>query len=375
MGSSLYFYISAIGYKMNMQQNMMNMMNMMNNFGAPQQTIFDPRRYPPRDKRVLTNQTITQSKIGLYKQFPKYKPLVYTYMDSFVPRFPTSICDVNVFYEHVLDVAEKYTEKGLMITPANGMNPVVLNVVGRDFSGTNLESNEEIRDEIINIRTTFNNSLGTRLPFPLKEDECVYSKSITVIRPKYPMIFLTYPEVYRVALITTSPIKTSKDNLLSDNKMNSTDFLKTLKVIEGVFQCAISNSHPVLILSPFGHEDDNNPIDDIIQIYNFCIFKYSHYFKKILFGIPPHYPKSVFDIYKQKIIIPNDLVFEVDKKYEKEELQHNLLSKGANFEKPVKKHKKKKDQTQLPDEQSGAPQFSKEQMSQFMKMMSMMNNK
>lgn len=363
---------------MNMQQNMMNMMNMMNNFTAPQQTIFDPRRCNPRDKRVLTNQTITQSKIGLYQKFPKYKPLVYTYMDSFIPRFPTSICDVDVLYEHVLDVAEKYTEKGLMISAANGMNPVVMNVVGRDFSGTNLESNEEIRDEIINIRTTFNNSLGTRVPFPLKEDDCVYSKSITVIRPKYPMTFLTYPETYRVALITTSPIKTPKDTLLEDNKMSSVDFLKTLKVIEGVFQCAISNSHPVLILSPFGHEDDNNPIDDIIQIYNYCIFKYSHYFKKILVGIPPHYPKSVYEGYKQKIVKPNEIVVDVDKKYEKEELQNNLLSKGASFpkqEKSEKKSKKKTRQTQLPEPTSNSPQFSKEQMAQFMKMMSMMNNK
>jgi len=352
-------------------QNMQNMINMMNNFmgSQMQQPIaFDPSKIDRQFKRALMNHTIAQTKIGLYKSFPKFKSLSSPYVSNFNPGPPNNICDVSVMYEHVLDVAEQYAEKGMNYGSNNNMNPVVLNIVGREFTGNNLETNENIRDEIINIRTTFNNSIGTGNIYPMKEDECVYCKIITVIRPKNPASFLPYQQTYRTAMITAAPIPT--DELLSDNKMNANDFVKTCTVIECVFQTAISTRHTVLILSPFGHEEDNNPVEDIIKIYNYCILKYGHLFKKIIIGVPPHYPKGIYQAYSTGIIKPNEVVASVDKKYEQEELKKNLIERGVQEQLPPSKNKDKKKKNEIQNPNNG---FTQEQMEMFMNMMSMMN--
>jgi hypothetical protein len=360
---------------MNMQQNMSNMMNMMNNFNVVQ--IFDPNKIDPRMKKSLMNQTISFSKLGPYKMVPKFKPITFQFIQNFNPGAASNICEVKVIYEHVLDILEMYAEKGTNYTANNNMNPVVLNIVGREFIGSNLESSEEIRDEIINLRTTFNSSIGTSPPFPLREDECVYMKSITVIRPKNVHGFFGFQQSYRTALITTSPLKINK--LLPENRMKSTDFIKTCTILESVFQVAICKNHPVLLLTPFGHQEDNNPVDDIIKIYNYCILKYGHYFKTIIIGIPPHYPRTVFQNYEKNILKPNEIVLEIDKKFEKDELKKSLLAK-TNKQMNQDFGNKSFSQQNLDDAPlespiQNQPQFNNEQMKMFMEMMKMMNPK
>ena len=165
-------------------QNMQNMMQMMQNMmkSQTQPQIFDPTKFDVRTKRTWMNQTIYQSKVGLYKLFPKFKSSTFTFLNNFVPELSDNICEVFVIHEHVLDVAEQYTDKGINYDQTNGLNPVVLNVVGRDFSGSNFESCENVRDEILAIRTNFCVTLGNCTCYPMKEDECVYSKLITVIK-------------------------------------------------------------------------------------------------------------------------------------------------------------------------------------------------
>jgi len=297
---------------------MMNIMTQ-NLINSQMHNIFDPTKMDSRVKKMLIQQNITQSKIGLYKSYPKYKPVTCSFVGNYQPCVPSSICDVKVIYAHSIDVAEEYAEKGLQISNENKMNPVVLNLVGKDFSGTNFESNEDIRDEIINLRTSFNDTLGTQIPYPVKETDCVYAKSVTVIRQKQPQMgFLSYPQTFRFAMITTSPI--TKPKLISNDRMNAIDYVKTCTTIECVFQVAIAGNHHVLILSPFGY-DDANPIDDVIKIYNYCIFKYGHKFKHIIIAIPPHYPKDVFENYNKNIVNLHNLVADVDSKYDKLDME------------------------------------------------------
>jgi hypothetical protein len=248
---------------------------------------------------------------------------------NFNPGIPTSICEVEVVYEHAIDVAEQYAEKGIMYTTNNNMNPVVLNVVGKNFTGLNLESNEDIRDDIINIRTTFCNTTGhtSGSQFPVKEKQCVYSKAVSVIRPKNPVDFIPFPQIYRFALITTSAIKAEK--ILSENRMNSDDYCNTCTTIECVFQTAIARGHPVLVLTPFGHVEENNPVSDIIKIYNYCILKYGHWFKKIIVAVPQHYPKSSFESYHDSIMKPQEIVTEIEDECEVDEMRQTLLAKSA----------------------------------------------
>lgn len=307
-------------------KTMMQFMNMMNMMKGSAPTLPDPKKMDPRVKKNIINQNINQSKIGLYKKYPNFNPITCQLIQNFNPGLPDKLCDVKVVHEHVIDVAEKYAEKGLNFTSTNNMNPVILNTVGKEFSGTNFESSVDIRDQIINMRTSFNNTVGTNSPYPTKDSDCVFSKSVTVIRSKNIVNggFLPYNQTFRVAMITTTPIACTE--FLSNNKMTSTDYLKTLSIIECVFQTAIAGKHPILILCPFGHDEDQNPIDDIIRIYNYCILKYSHRFKEIIIGVPPFYPVSVFEIYGKKILKPLDMVQSVDAKYDQEQMKQNLLA-------------------------------------------------
>lgn len=344
-----------------MQQNMANMMNMINMNNGGKFLIFDPIKADKKIKNSLTGQTIYQTKIGMYNKFPKGKHSSFSFFSTFQIPVAMDICKVKVINEHVLDVVEPYTEHGLNCyapNNINNMNPCIVNVVGKEFTGANLEINEEIRDELINIRTTFNGSFETETPFPLKEDESTYLKIITVIRPKYPNGYLPYPQTYRTAVITASPITTEK---LNEDKMFATDFVKTCTAIECIFQHAIYRGHPVLILPPFGHED-NNPVDDIIMIYNYCIMRYGHCFKEIIIAIPPYYPKEIFAKYYKGIMKPNELVVEIDKKYEKELIKQQL-TKGTGNVKTIPTVSNKKNN------------LNKEQIDMLMNMISMMNNK
>jgi hypothetical protein len=291
-----------------------------------QQNIFDPGNIDQRIKKSTMNQTIYNTKLGLYKNFPNMKSNSFSYMSNFSPGVPNNICDVQIVHEHMLDAAEKYSQKGTQ-NYSNTSYPVIINMVGPEFSGTNMELSENMRDEIINLRTTFCGSCSLGDYYPVKKNECVYNKLITVIRPKTVNTFLPYNNTYKVALITVCPINC--EELLSENKMTSTDYANTCTTIECIFQAAVAGNHKILILPPFGHECENNPVGDIIRIYNYYIFKYSHLFSKIIIAIPPHHPSTIFREYRNDIICPFKLVTDVDKKYEQDMMKENLMKNSA----------------------------------------------
>lgn len=373
-----------------MNPNMMNpqfIMAMMNKYGQKNksQMVFDPIRMSKQEKSYLMKQTIYNSAHGPYEKLPKFKHALGTYCEELQVSEPNHLCEVSVEYDHCLDVAEKYASKGLDYNAMNLTNPVVVNVVGRDFNGSNLEIGEEMRDELINIRTTFSNTFDSTHHFPLKKDECTYLKIVNVIRPSYPhntQPFIPLNETFRVGMITISPIITQtllngKDFL--DGKMLANDFISTLTTIECIFQCALWKQHTVLILPPFGNnEEDNNPVGDIIKIYNYCILKYGHMFTKIIIAIPKFYPKDIFQMYKKQIINPIELVVDIDKKYEKEAIKKQIISQQKNTNNselnisnnPIQQTKiKKSNQSNQSDQQ-----FTPEQIEMFIKMMpSMMN--
>jgi len=259
----------------------------------------------------------------------------------------------------------------------NQMYPVVVNIVGKNFDGSNLEINDNIRDVLMNIRTTFSNTFPTKTEFPLKKDESTYLKIVTVIRPSCPIEnnqnkFLPITKSFSHSMITVSPIETQK--LLSgknfiDGKMCSKDFITTTTTIECIFQLANHKQHQVLILPPFGHnEHDNNPIDDIIKIYNYCIYKYGQYFKKIIIAIPKYYPKEIFDKYNNEIIKPNKLILDIEKKYEKEALKKQVMQQQSmlsDIKIEQKQHEKQ-------HEKENKQEFTQDQINLFMKMMPVM---
>lgn len=332
-------YMMAMMNALSKNMNNQNNQNNQNTNGINQMKIpvpfYNPWKASQRDKNFLANQTMSQVLAGSYYDFPRLQHVPFSFVKSYEPPSPMGICEVNVVSDHILDVVEQCADKGKDYekTRNNKMNPITVNVVGREFNGTNLETNEEIRDELFNIRTTYCNNFSNAKFFPLKKDECTYLKIVTVIRPSFPMpnSFLPHHETFRTALVTIAPIKVNPSSYLSgstylDGKMRPNDFVDTLTTIECIFQLAINKQHPVLILPPFGHNDiDNNPVDDIIKIYNYCIYKYGHIFKKIIIAIPKFYPKEILNKYQENIINPMSMVSEIDKKYEKEAAQKEFL--------------------------------------------------
>lgn len=302
---------------MNMQnmqamQNMFTMYNNMKNNRNPIQMVFNPKNANESYKRTLINQNINQARIGTYQGCSKYDCVPVKYISGMNPGKTDKICEVKVIYEHALDLAEQFAEVGVQtFTKKNKMNPVILNVVARDFTGDSIESSEGMRDEMINIRTTFCIN-SKKKAFPIIENNCAYTPYVNIIRGKNPSQIFPWKFCYRVNLISASPIQ--QDGPV--DKMSSCDYIKTCTIIENVFQIAIGQDHEVLILTPFGHEEDNNPIEDIIQIYNFCIMKYGHKLNKIIIAIPPYYPKNLYIKYLEGIKKPNEIVGEIDKKYE-----------------------------------------------------------
>lgn len=324
-----------------MQQNMMsNFQNYKMNMNPNQQMIFNPSKASHDFKRQLIFENIVEADSGKYSDhevFLRSESIQIKYKRNYDTGVIDDICEVNVVYDHALDVARNFSNNGKSnFTEKKKFNPVILNVIGKEFTGDSMESSEEMRDELINIRTTFSVNPKEHA-FPVKDDHCTYTPHVTVIRPKGdPRNSLGWNYCYRVCLISACPI--SQDDAVKT--LSTSHYIKTCTIIENIFQIAIDKGHQVLILTPFGHEDDNNPIEDIIQIYNFCIMKYGHKLKSIFIAIPPYLKNSreLYNEYLKKIIKPNELVKEIDKKYENiyegmklnKKMQNNFLTKNNN---------------------------------------------
>ena len=155
-------------------QFMTNMTNMMNMMNKNQKMVFNPKNLDIRFKRSIMNQSLYQSSCGLFKEIPLFKTMTFNYVNTFNPGVPDNICEVEVINEHPIDIAEQYVEKGLQITKVNGLNPIILNVVTKDFSGSNIESLENVKDELLFMRTNLSRAMITPTAYPLKETSCSY---------------------------------------------------------------------------------------------------------------------------------------------------------------------------------------------------------
>lgn len=256
-----------------------------------------------KTKQMLINQNIAQSKFGMYAQCQTGPCIKNHFSQNFNFGEVNNICEVDVINLHAVDIIKDYCQLGFNAGFKDGwINPVTMCTVGEDFIGSNYPQSEGIRDDIYNIRTNYNTITKNNNPFPLKQSECIYNRFVTVIRDHNLQPITELNNLYRFGLITVSPI--NKPKLIDENKMVSTEFIKTMCTIETVFQTAISGSHNILILTPFGNTEDDIPQEDIVKIFNSCIFKYGHKFKKIIVAVPIWYGTYMFDLFNDNIIRP-----------------------------------------------------------------------
>ena len=283
-----------------------------------------------KTKQTLINQNIAQSKFGMYSQCHSGPCVKNRFNQNFNIGEITNICDVDVVNLHPVDAISNYCLFGFNQPLKEGyINPVAVCSVGEDFVASNFPQSEGIRDDTFNIRTNFNIITRTVNHFPIKESECVYTRFITVIRDQKLIAITDQQYLYRFALISAMPI--NKPKLLDKNKMISEDFLRLMSTIETIFQTAIAGNHNVLVLSAFGNTEDDVPQEDIVKIYNSCIFKYGHRFIKIIIAIPIWYGTYIFNIFNDNITRPQ--FFQED-----DEVNKIKTKKKKDKNKKIEKH-------------------------------------
>lgn len=284
-----------------------------------------------KTKQTLINQNIAQSKFGMYAQCLTGNCIKNQLNQNFNIGEVNNICDVDVVNIHAVDAIKDYCQLGFNAGFKEGwMNPVTMCVIGEDFIGSNYPQSEGIRDDTFNIRTNYNTITKNNNPFPIKQNECVYNRFITVIRDNNLQPITDLQNLYRFAIINVAPI--NKPKLLDENRMESNDFLKTFSTIETIFQTAIAGYHNILVLTPFGNTEDDVPQEDIVKIYNLCILKYGHRFNKIIVAVPIWYGTYMFDLFNDNIVRPQ--LFEEDdenkKLKTKKKTKENKISKNLD---------------------------------------------
>jgi len=273
-------------------------------------------------KKNIINQNTYHSKYGNYKDLPLIKPIKNIFLPNYDPGLISKLCDVRVINKHAINILDTLLNKGVENLIKKNL-PVVVQCVGSDFIGTNFETLDGIRDELFLLKTNFVGVLRQDNPYPIKDGECVYSGLVTTIRDDNAN-GLSYDKLFGYSMITCSPI--CKPEIIN-GKMNAEDFLKTMTTIETIFQTAILGKNKILLLPLFGLDDnDENPIDDIIQIYNYCILKYSHKFDNIIIYISEFVPHEVFELFDQSIVKPIEITKKIDQDYEHKKNHAKLIN-------------------------------------------------
>jgi hypothetical protein len=275
-------------------------------------------------KRNMINQNIFHSAYGMYKSLPTGRCSKNIYTSKYQPGIINKICDVKVINKNPIDILDALLEKGPqhLVGPNK---PLVLQSIGDTFTQSRIGSGEGLRDQLFVLRTNFSNVCKINDPFPLKNNECAYIPLVTVIRDNTGN-FVQYDKLFTYSLILAVPV--CSPDKIDDDKMNIKDYMTTLVKLETVFQTAIACGHTIFIITPFGLENvDNNPVEDLIKILNYCIFKYGHKFDNIILSVPEYFPENIYTLFSDNLVNPQELTKEVDIKYEASKLHAKLLTK------------------------------------------------
>lgn len=285
---------------------------------------FNPNNINSVYKKAYIHQNVFASKIGMYKSVPKFPCRKTEFAPKYKPGPISQICDVKVINQNHIDILGNLLDKGVNHLVEKD-KPLVMQSIGEEFNGSNLESGEGVRDSLFILRTNFAAAFKNNDPFPLRNTQCAYIPLVTVLRNKMYQP-LPYNDLYSYSMVIACPVR--QPELIDEDRMVLKDYTETLNRIQTVFQIAIACGHRVLILTPFGLEDaDSVPIEDTIKIFNFCIYRYGHKFKNIIMSVPEYYPKSVYQMYDDNLVKPQLITKSIDEKYESKQFQAKLLSR------------------------------------------------
>ncbi len=279
-----------------------------------------PQNIDQRLCNTIINQNMRQSTMGDYKACPFTNSIKFNFVE-YEPEIATQVCNVYVFNKHPIDIITELSSRGLNTQSQS----ILLNPMGLDFNGFNFDSFEGIVDVVPFLRTNYahlikknNNVFASK-----NETDVIYTKNVTIIRDGQ-CKFWNMQNVIMTAIVMMFPpnninfIKDKENNMILD----STSLLKLQMIIEAAFQICICESYNVVVISMYSMEF-KIPIDDQILIYNYCILKYGHKFKNIIFGIQSN-NIEIFNYIDSCIIKPQDITKEIDSKYETEVMKSKI---------------------------------------------------
>jgi len=201
---------------------------------------------------------IKESKLYNLKDFSEYK-------------FEKKEEKCVIFVENIdtLDMAEKYTNKGL--------NVLCLNMASDYKPGGGVKSGKTAQEECLFRRSNAHLTHPEEW-YPLSNNSLIHCPEVTVIKnSNYELI-----KNFTIGMITVAAIRNPK--LISGIYQDDDRDLMTQK-IEAIFKIGIINRYDCLVLGAFGCGVFNNPPEEVAKIYSIMINLYSSYFKEIGFAV------------------------------------------------------------------------------------------
>jgi len=277
---------------------------------------------------IHDNNSHLKSSKGIYNKLLHKKYIKTFYLDNFILNTPIDTCKTYVIYDHSLNVAEQFADHGLKNTDVK--DPVIINPISNNFVNANYGLSDDIRDHYIQLRTSlYISCFDTNIDFK-NNNNCIYTNIVSVIRP-FNVFSTIYKQkdMFRVPIITV-PFSTKLKTI--NKKLFIEDLFTLCYTFECFFQTAINMNHKILIIPPIGIYNDELPIDDVILLLNYCIYKYGHLLSTIIIAIPQYYPSEIYEYFQKNIVDTNKIYQEAEENYYKEQ-----YIKTANEKKTIDK--------------------------------------
>ena len=280
-----------------------------------------------RQRQELMNENKYLCSYDKYKNKHMTPTQKYVYDSESVMPINTTFGTVEIFFSDILGVAHKFYDM-------QQYKPVVINMVDREFNGSNMDILSNITETDIMLRSNFYKTINGRNLYPLNDGEITYAESVLIFRnEKYQEI----NDIFETSMITFSPIK---NPVLLGQYMLTNDYLGYQKSIEAIFQGAYIAGRDVIIFSDLGILSYGIPITELLEIVNICILKYCTLFKFIVFAISPknQESKKIFDILSNSIVKPQQLNESAHNNIKEQQLNNYQLTNNPNMNNQMHQH-------------------------------------
>jgi uncharacterized protein (TIGR02452 family) len=242
-------------------------------------------------------------KIALASNFP-IEPTIKYNLDS-------TILDINVNKSESLkpevlviandsfsavELENTSSARILVLNMANGTTP------GGGVSYGSFSQEENLFRRSNYFMTLFPDFYPISLPKRTKiiSEGILYSPTVTVFKDEnYDLLNVPFQVSCLAVAANFRPKKVVKDGLECYLDPKDKELMR-LK-INCIFRVAILHKHRVLVLSALGCGAFENPVDDVIELFNEAIKVYGKFFDKIVFAVRSHKDRN-YDTFKKGII-------------------------------------------------------------------------